>query len=195
MIIVLAGGLASRLPNKPLLPVIDGLAIEHSLRLGRLAKVVVPPNSAIPHVLRARGWMCQFVVQEEPTGMMDAVRLCKPTGPTVISCCDNIFTKPLPPFRGPAWAGIGLYPSWAEKSLATYSNGVYGRNYPPTADFAAVLGPGWFPEGEILQNTVGSEWTDVLTQLSIAPQRCEGVWDIGTPTSYRKYWMEARASS
>ena len=69
--IVLAGGEATRLPNKPLLPMIDGQpVIRSSIDLFKRSNIeeiitVVPPASPIPAVIKEGG----FTIQPKPTGV------------------------------------------------------------------------------------------------------------------------------
>jgi hypothetical protein len=94
----LAAGEATRLPNKPLLPIHDGrIVIESALRflqpLVDNIVVVVQPDSLVQKVLISRGWDLTYAMQPSALGTPDALSRAAPyvKGYAIITFSDNIY--------------------------------------------------------------------------------------------------------
>lgn len=180
--VILAGGAATRLPNKPLLPrreggcVIDS-SVEYLLHQGiKDITVIVPPNSVITDYLMARYDHLNFIEQPNATGVEDALNLT--SGSRMICVADNIYPKEEP------WTEEGVVvrpvPAWRARHLATLLNGRYQRGRYESG--LALTTPWMLPD---------MRFTNLLPQLQklmVLEGRREGWWDIGTPEAYAAYW-------
>lgn len=205
--VVLAGGAATRLPNKALLPLRNGKpavtsAIELLNRSGCGDVVlVVPPCSAIPYVVRSLGHRVRVIEQTEPNGVpaaLDALRgllnyRAAMMTEFVVAYCDNVYGADAHvPSELPAVpchsVMSGLNPS-KSKHLARYVNGTWVREA-PNGMFVA----GWMvlQSRDLLEAAQFNSTEGLLNFLNAEPVQIEDKywWDIGTPDAYLSYWKE-----
>lgn len=200
--IVLAGGLASRMPNKALLPLKDGEGIVIDRPLKMLVEagcqdliVVIGPDSPIPYVLR-RDWPgIVYVVQEEANGVPKAAALAaKYAGsqaPIILTFCDNVFHN----------VKINTTKRHASCMHTLNDSGLDGWNHDTNKWVQRPLSNGDWPflgwvlghrldflAGCAYTNTV--EWLNVIRMqpLIYTESKC---WDIGTPAGYLAYLKES----
>ena len=192
-ITILAGGEASRLPSKPLLPVrwygdhIPAVLrlIEQSqmLQPDRLV-VIVPPNSPIPYVVSNHldDSQIEYIVQEEPTGVVDAINLAG-DAPGVVLPCDNIIElqdiDQILGYEGPAIT-VRDVPRWQQEHLDCWDSS-------RTRFIRGGLGPAltypFYVPAKIETSLL--EWAENASRSSRPSTRW---WDIGTPETYYDYW-------
>lgn len=201
--IVLAGGLATRLPNKVLLPMKDMRpAIFSSIELFKRSKVsnivvVIPPNSVIPDVL---GNDFMYVIQDEARGVPDAIEKAKNGWASAmgdidvhfhVSCADNVYhseeiidEKQL---TADAAASVRLLPPFVVRHLSRYSpkrkqfvTAAADAHAPCVAGVMSFYGPAFVPEVDTVR------W---LNAMKAKPFAYAGPWwDIGTVETYAAYW-------
>lgn len=196
--ILLAGGAATRLPNKPLLPQRDlqpvcFSGVSYLLRhKARYITVVVPPGSAIPDILEYN-WPSvdfAFIYQGEATGVGDALNLITPEH-SMIVMADNIYpvdeTVPLDPQV--TYTVMRHVPGWRIGHLVrTMSvNGYLTRNGP---GFYALTTP-WHVSQRFWidlkpHGFMREAWQN-FHHLGIE-KKADGWWDVGTPDTYAAYW-------
>lgn len=192
--ILLAGGLATRLPNKPLLPQRDGRPVcfsglDYLLRhKANPIAVVVPPSSVIVDVIAAHypDAPINFIYQPEARGVGDAINLAATANDSMmIVSADNIYpadeTITSPDEKGPhvivrrvaAWRIPYLVRVGPDGKLTRTGPGKLALTSPwvifPGHRFSLE---GWPDlEGSRLIELPGKDW-----------------WDIGTPDTYAAYW-------
>ena len=188
--IMLAAGKATRLPNKALLPVKDGIAIESGLRfLTRNCDdvvVVESPNMVISNVLDMRGWDFDSIIQAEPTGPQNAIQDvvdCLEYPRYLVAFCDNIYTEN--EFHN---VDVGNYASVREcdnDELDGYEDGQWiSRENNPGLKFGGWLCfESWGTGGHM-----GNSMLGCMNANGFQPViRHEPWWDIGTIKSYKEY--------
>lgn len=193
--ILLAGGAATRLPNKPLLPQRDlqpvcFSGIDYLLRhkVSSIA-VITPPNSVVVDVIDEYYGTevdFNFIYQSEPTGVGDAINLVKSEAQLgMIVMGDNIYPKTetiVRPDCGP-YIVIRRVPRWRIPHLVRIGADDRLTRIGPghlalTTPWVVSIGEGMFsPEA----------WPDLdgVRRLQLSASRW---WDIGTPEVYASYW-------
>jgi dTDP-glucose pyrophosphorylase len=207
--VVLAGGLATRLPNKPLLPLRNHKpaitsGIDFLKRSGvNDVVVVVPPNSAIPRVLASFGYGPRFCVQEHATGVCGAVAAAAPwlnplsdDDRVVVTYCDNVYGESSKLSKIDASVANGhsvMFIDDPVKShgLSKYSDGTWVHDSKSNLCVA-----GW-----MLLDRRGVELADgapsteqLMNCVNGVPIRVDDPewYDIGTVMTYAAYWEALR---
>lgn len=200
--LVLAGGAATRLPNKTLLPTVDGRTVLshciHHLHFSGIndITVVVSPNSVLEDYIKAKRHPVSVAYQDTPTGVVDAIRCgWNNAHPHVVLCADNVFPsyEYLPDCLdegGPCaqirkisdpqiMAALDAYDTDRETWLA--------RDRAPLNIFLYRFA-GWMflREKPMCYPNVIAMLNDVRAEPVVANEL--GWWDIGTVYSYKKYW-------
>jgi len=200
--LVLAGGEATRLPNKPLLPLKNGKpAITSGIDLLRHSgithiTVVVPPGSAIPSILDyTYVTNFKYVIQEAALGVPIAISQILPDDTfdfedkLVVVFCDNVYShgtkiNDVNPV-GHTVIEIAGEPI-KSKSLSRWC----GRWMSSPQGNVCVAG--WMVlDRDSLQWAHHFQSTiDFLNKIEAQPIYIEdkGWWDIGTPSAYAAYW-------
>jgi len=189
--ILLAGGNATRLPNKVLLPQRDGRPVIFS-GLDYLLRhhadpvhVVVPPSSVIVDVIAAHypEANLNFVYQPEASGVGDAINQVGARGAVMIVMADNIYPpNETVPAAAPA-AVVRRVPAWRLPHLVRLgADGLLTRTGPGrlalTSPWIIIVGgKPLSPEG----------WPD-LNGARFIELPTAGWWDIGTHDTYAAYW-------
>jgi len=196
--IVLAGGLATRLPNKALLPIKNGKpAITSSIDLLLRSNIkditiVVSPTSAIPSILNVYyDRPFKFAVQLAAEGYINAIKSAlydlQSTDKSVVTCCDNVYdeSEKVIDHEGsyacvrelPAWQTIGL--AKYDDSLDTWFN--IANSYTCFAGYAVFHRAYFFDANSVVEN---------FNNLRITALKCpaKGWFDIGTLENYITYW-------
>lgn len=188
--IVLAAGEASRLPNKPLLPIAYGkVAIESALEFavrctGADPIVVDSPARVVSDVLAMRGWTITTVVQPEPLGVPDAISRGAAAIVDVdllVLFCDNIYDTCKPNVqRGVSTLMLDndALDGWDHKWIPRCR----GRKQ-------RIAGYYMLNRDEAMLGTPGESSVDFLNRIGAkpVPLRCESWHDIGTVISYKEY--------
>ena len=185
--LLLAAGEASRMPNKPLLPQANGqLVIESGLHFlnHNCDDITVVENGTriISKALTISGWSLQYKVQDDATGVMDAIRcgVQGMTGEVVIAFCDNIydFEERVPDRYCASIRKV-------EGELDGYTDKWVYRDENPTWKLA-----GWYrvPVGFVDDTKDVLDW---LNKWRIEAHAMFGKWyDVGTVKSYGRYLDE-----
>jgi len=204
--IVLAAGDATRLPNKPLLPLknrkpaitsgIDLLirsGIEHII-------VIVPPKSAIPYVLFELYDQRPFCIieQHQALGVPLAISHILPEvefgkdDTAIITYCDNVYGDTFQlgdmPLRRRAHTVIAVSDSNKAKYLSKYSDGKWlTRDH---HELYCVAGNMILDKKAIEMCHHFTTTEQLLNYFEAQPIYIEdkGWWDIGTPSTYAAYW-------
>lgn len=199
--VVLAAGLATRMPNKALLPLKNGRpAITSSIDLLLRSKiddvvVVIPENSVVPDVLDAvYGCLSpSFVVQSGALGYPNAVghalRDREPADVVVVTCCDNVYSNDETVLLTELTnvACTRRVPYWRASQLAKWSAlHAWTKDGPSRVCFAgyAVF------YGLSVDQCHYTTTVDMLNALRVEPlPQLLGDWyDIGTVETYTAYW-------
>lgn len=193
--VMLAGGLATRLPNKPLLPTKDGSPVclsglDYLKRHGVSHTVIVtPPNSPLVDIIEyfRPGQKFTYVYQPEARGVGDALNLAL-SGLQVramIVVADNIYPWDEKLDEVDECVVVRRVPAWRRPHLVRadgagrLSRGDNSQFMPYSLTTPWIVGPGkkFSDEG----------WTD-LRGLKQVERDHEGWWDVGTPELYAAYW-------
>lgn len=205
--IVLAGGLATRLPNKPLLPLRSGKPVITSsldlfVRSGvKKTIVVITPNSVIPYVLGGThydGMILEYATQTEATGvphaMTHAVVGREKDETYVMSCCDNVYglKEKIETLSQPPCVNVRCESPSKAIHLAK-CNVVDWRWFNDPYDFNRPCVAGWmiFKQCHIMQAKPGMITVDFLNLIGAQPITISEDyewWDVGTPETYFAYW-------
>jgi len=201
--IVLAGGEATRLPNKPLLPLVSGKpaitsSIDLCLRSGaKTTVVVVPPQSVIPMVLKSHGYdNLIYALQRVPVGVVNAIRLgieaVSGVDRFIVSFCDNVFPddEVVPDLAADAYASIREQPGAQAIHLDRFLAGIWVDRKNPHLEAQCLAG--WY----VLPRRWPMEATSTLSSVEfLNTMKAQGVvmpkdgwYDIGTVDSYYAYW-------
>ena len=195
--IVLAGGKATRLPNKPLLPMHNGKpvitsGIDFLWHNGvREITVVVPPRSPIKHVLRM--WYdrhIDYVVQWEPLGVPQAIAIGAQDEPVLVVFCDNVYSlvrSTIPDLTGHTVMTVDDPIKARDLSKYDGERSAFVHEAASTICLAGfmVVQPDalavahHFKDNITFLNAVGAvpfTWSD------------DEWWDLGTADAYRRYW-------
>ena len=196
--IMLAGGAASRMPNKALLPIASNrIVIESGIEFlsskCEETVVVVSPNSPIPDVLKMRGYNPWYVQQSVPLGVVSAIQcgaqrcvhdLC------LIVFCDNVYSEVTQNLVAEPHASL----RWSSdpSHLDTYSE--LGRKWVRRSiehdDLEQPSLLGWYllDRSQILSADQRQSSVDFLNELNVKPKFYpDAVYDIGTPETYSHY--------
>jgi hypothetical protein len=194
--VLLAGGAATRLPNKALLPMKDlrpvcfsGVDYLKRHNVNYIA-VITPPNSVIVDILEDYYPAVNFAFnyQAEPTGVGDAINLvkCDKTMGMIVMA-DNIY----PPDEvihesnmSRPYVVIRQVPAWRLPHLVCVkTNGRFTRSGP---GYAALSTPWVINVGEEMFASQEA-WPDLQ---GVARLTMPGGlwWDVGTPETYAAYW-------
>lgn len=191
--VLLAGGAATRLPNKPLLPMRDGRPVCLSgieyLRRHAVDHIIVvtPPNSPLVDVITSfvkNPDKIHFVYQQEPTGVGDAINLARDGVQvrSMIVMADNIYPQE-ETFKVVSGVAVRKVAAWKRPHLVRADGTSYLTRdascvTPYSLTTPWVLGPG----------KLSSEgWPSLVGHKQIVCAE-EGWWDIGTPELYAAYW-------
>lgn len=195
--IMLAGGSATRLPNKPLLPTKDGYPVclsglDYLKRCGvSHSIVVVPPDSplvdAIEHFRPGQNFT--FVYQPDATGVGHALNMAfgEARKKAVVVVGDNVYPEDEQLKSVEPHLAIRRVPAWRRPHLVScngqgeLSRSPGDRPMPFSLTTPWVLAPrtDWSPE----------VWRDFKgIRQEEYPE--EGWWDIGTPSLYAAYWRQ-----
>jgi hypothetical protein len=198
--ILLAGGAATRLPNKPLLPMKDLRPVCFSgmdyLIRHRVPKVVVvtPPNSVIVDVIHSYysdKVGLEFVYQPEARGVGDALNACEledrdDGDHAMVVMADNVYPDetisglvldewPFVVVRDvPAWRAPHLVKAEPKRDLRRKAAG--GN---------LVLSTPWVIHASNFSTLEG--WPD-LSGTKRQVESGKDWWDVGTPATYEAYW-------
>lgn len=208
--IVLAGGKAMRLPDKPLLPLKNNKpAIFSSIKQLRtwgcgLITIIVPPSSVIPNVVENL-FTCdgriEYVIQPEPIGVVDAIaRACQTRlrfDSRVVVAVDNVFSGS--ESLGPVGTAVArVCPCWMEPYLAKWTGNKWKRRaygnacltYPfhlrsgdlPPVGYESFRAPS---DSDDNHDLLG--W---MNQMGIGAHKMHwnNWYDIGTAETYLQYW-------
>lgn len=190
--IMLAGGLATRLPNKPLLPTKDGSPVCLSgldyLKRHNVSHtvIVVPPNSPLVDVIEhfRPGQKYSYVYQPEAKGVGDAINLVKASVRAMIVVADNVYPE-AEVVNEVECVVIRRVPAWRRPHLVGADGQRLDRGGSSFMPFSLttpwVVGPGksWDPDG----------WPS-LAGIKQVEREADGWWDIGTPELYAAYWRQ-----
>jgi GTP:adenosylcobinamide-phosphate guanylyltransferase len=204
--IVLAGGMASRMPNKALLPIDEkNIVVESSAVLAMNAGckrvvLVVGPSSPIPLVMSLRGWNADWVTcvtQPDPKGVPDAI--CHAVAAVddslyFISFCDCVFAKQSVNLE------IGPHASCMPSSnvqldfFRRSENKWMSREHRSADVTNDIPFLGWvIATREQCLVAAGCRSTVLwLNEAKVKPALYtnQGVWDVGTPEGYLQYLKE-----
>lgn len=205
--VMLAGGLATRLPNKPLLPLRNlKPAITSGLDFFKRSGiddvyVVIPPSSPIPDVLAAFGYHVKYCVQSTPTGVCGAIATLQASRPSmvnlndddrlIVTYCDNVYDElsVMPEMHNVASGHSIMYIENEVKShaLSKYNDGVWVHDSKSPWCVA-----GWMVLDEHARQLAASMTSTemLLNAAHGVPIRvaAAGWWDIGTIETYSAYW-------
>lgn len=200
--ILLAGGNATRLPNKVLLPQRDGrpvcfAGLDYLLRHGAdPVHVVVPPSSVVVDVIAEHypDANLNFIYQPEARGVGDAINLVSARdGLAMITMADNIYPpSEVVPSAGP-YAVVRRVAAWRLPHLVRLTDerpDALGQARPPEL---TRTGPG--------RRALTSPWLIAIGGKQLSPEGwpdlngarfielpAAGWWDIGEPNLYAAYW-------
>jgi hypothetical protein len=197
--IILAAGDASRLPDKPLLPLRDGRpaicsGIDLLLRSDcNEVTVVTQPRSVIPRVLARNFSGLRFAVQQQPVGVMDAICCGLPHSEcdALVTFCDNVFEEsesvPKHLFRH---ASVRTIASPGARAQLDYWDGGW-RVRRDNLSSSALCFAGWMvmPSRKLWCCRSGS-LIQCFNEHDVQPVHVHNKqwWDSGTPETYRNYW-------
>jgi len=192
--IVLAGGLATRLPNKALLPLKDGRPVITS-SIDLLVRscvdtiiIVIPSRSPIPDVVqRLYDDSFSFVIQREALGYPDAVKtvLKHASGDFIVTCCDNVYddSERVKNINREAYACVRELPSWQTIQLVKWDSKKWTMFSNTNKCFAG------YAVFRNLRECDYSSTIEMLNELNTVPLYVNGYWfDIGTLNNYITYW-------
>jgi len=194
--IVLAGGLATRLPNKALLPIKNGMpaitsSIDLLLRSGiKDITIVVSPVSAIPSVLNTYyDRPFKFAVQLAAEGYINAIKTAgyDPQSQIVVTCCDNVYDESEEVIdREGSYACVRELPAWQTIGLTKYDGSIdtwfnIANSYACFAGYAVFHQVHLIDAGSVVEN---------FNRLKMTALKCpaKGWFDIGTLENYITYW-------
>ena len=196
--IVLAGGLATRLPNKALLPIKNGKpaitsSIDLLLRSGiNDITIVVSPVSVIPSVLNTYyDRPFKFAVQLVAEGYINAIKSVpydlQSTYKIVVTCCDNVYDESEKVIHEEgSYACVRELPAWQTIGLAKYDDSL-DKWFNVASSCTCFAGYAVFHQARLIDtNSV----VDNFNELSMPAVPCpaEGWFDIGTLENYITYW-------
>jgi hypothetical protein len=202
--IVLAGGLATRLPNKALLPLHSGRpvissGIDYLMRSELKVIVVVPPGSVLVDILSTMyPKMLSFVQQDEPKGVPDALgtgaKLAEAAGyhRVVAACCDNVFPEaesyPDKAINNGSWQQVRDCPPWQAMHLSRYT----GEWQERATHGSSVAGWLSMPAGAATSGLGRLSMIEFLTDLEVQPhdETVPGWYDLGVADAYARYWRQ-----
>ena len=194
--VILAGGEASRMPNKILLPVECGVLFESALKFLRRSEcdpiVIVQNKLRWPELYlksRHRDEGIQFVVQPEPEGVCDAINRAAPlvSDYACITFADNLYP----------WDHIHNYTG---ENYATYMN---LKDHPKAVkaqldrypweqrklDDHDTFFAGYMHLSRRTMEDVSGNLMDAFNRFKIKGQKVNdiGWWDLGTVENYQSY--------
>lgn len=204
--IVLAGGLATRLPNKPLLPMHDGRpviasGIDFLRRNGVQAITIVkPPRSPIPHVLRmlygTKHYAFNYVTQFEPLGVPTAIGEVDldEHDAAVVVFCDNVYgyNSLLPNVADTVGHSVLKITNLAKaRALSKWD----GERFVKEAATDTCLAGFIVVDRE--SHAATHHFRETVSFLNYVagrpiPWMNDGWWDVGTADAYRAYWETYR---
>jgi NDP-sugar pyrophosphorylase family protein len=213
--IILAGGKATRLPNKPILPIRHNmLAVESSINLYHRSGIhdiyiVVPPNHVLPQILSHRhGYTFKYVYQPRPDGVPGAIMAVLAQFPSItsffVSCCDNVYhdeefidvhnieiqktTVPLIVTRNCSPADMHRLSGWDEASQQWQH---------PATNVQCFAGWTYYPSASAFTQAYAQlqdsgSCIELINALKAKPFHLDQTWwyDIGTVQAYREYWSQ-----
>ena len=196
--IVLAGGLATRLPNKALLPIKNGKpaitsSIDLLLRSGiKDITIVVSPVSPIPSILNVYyDRPFKFVVQPAAEGYINAIKSVlfnsQTTDKMVVTCCDNVYDESEKVIdREGSYACVRELPAWQTIGLAKYDDSL-GKWFNVASSYTCFAGYVVFHQACLIDtNSVVENFNMLRMEAVQCPAK--GWFDIGTLENYITYW-------
>jgi len=201
--IVLAGGQATRLPNKPLLPLKNGKPVITSgidllLRSDiNDIRVIVPPDSVIPSILdyAYSSARLKYVVQHTALGVPIAISQMLPDNlfdfedKIVVVYCDNVYghNVKITDVKRIGHTVIEITDLIKSKSLSRYFRGRWMDVQEGNSCVAGwmVLDRDAIQWAHHYQSTI-----DFLNHVEAEPIHIDddSWWDIGTVEAYKEYW-------
>lgn len=204
--IVLAGGDATRLPNKALLPTRHGgVIIESGLKLLRRSNasdvvVVQAPNRLIERVLHMKGWTdLSFTEQAGANGVANAIRvgfaaLPEEVHTAAVVFCDNIYHNcEAVPFTMANDAPVVstrrvAYPACASLDWWDSTREQWAYRDTSTQDKDCIAGWYVMTREHAAQARDDESSVMFLNRIGARPVKMnEGWWDVGTVESYLDY--------
>lgn len=201
--VVLAGGEASRLPNKPLLPIENGIVLGSALGFclrsdcNEIA-IITPPNGileAVLHTSEAAWRNLNCIPQISPDGVGSAIKLAATrfiADEYLITFCDNIYDKTecvagYVACEKPS-ASIRKVKKPYSNELDKYAHNSWVKKTYPTDMCLA----GWYllPREAALAALPFEQSVDYLNRIGAYPHEVSSNykwWDIGTVPSYLAY--------
>jgi len=197
--IVLAGGLATRLPNKALLPIKNGKpaitsSIDLLLRSGiKDITIVVSPVSAIPSILNVYyDSPFKFAIQLAAEGYINAIKSAAYDSQSriVVTCCDNVYDEFEEVIkREGSYACVRELPAWQTIGLTKYDDTLdaFDKWFNVASSYTCFAGYVMFHHVNLIE--AGSV-VDNFNRLKMAAVSCsaKGWFDIGTLENYITYW-------
>jgi hypothetical protein len=202
---VLAGGDATRLPNKALLPLRNGLpmitsAIELCVRNNCTGAplVIVRPDSLILSILHTWQYGVRYREQKEPRGLIDAILVAtRSFGPQLqllfregneeflITFCDNYYdcNELIPVTAKPPCVAVRDVKKGHGKDLGTYrGKTIAGWLLLNRASLQLV--------SDCCPQMKLEDWLEAMDAQPIEmPSNLEW-WDLGTKETYKNYWED-----
>ena len=199
--LVLAGGLATRLPNKPLLPmrnhepvIISSIDFLKRSDIKDIS-VVVPSNSMIPLILKSYCLELSYIEQHSPLGVPKAISLfphsLEAGDNLIIVYSDNIYPDDIiadtSVCSGSYHSIITIDDPVKNHQLSKYSNGQWLQE---SASPHCIAGYMSLSDSALEIAHQFKETTTFLNTISADPIRLmtDKWWDIGTVATYREYW-------
>lgn len=180
--VLLAAGASTRMPNKLMLSTREGRpVVESGIRLLERSgcetiTVVVSPDSLIPDLVK-----CDTVVQPEPLGVCDAIKVANITGRTIIAFGDNVYPEDevVPAWLAPCAASIRFLP---------YRNQLDGwnRTWVARDEYPAWKLAGWYVVDRVIEELSSIEYLNCLNAMPFIT-KADGWYDIGTEEAYQEY--------
>lgn len=195
--IVLAGGAATRLPNKALLPIADHhIAIESAIKFCRRCDktvIVVPNNRIIEGVLKMRSWgKLEYVVQYAPNGVSEAIAIAARHAPDrgqyLVTFCDNVYDmdERVPETQLPSASTRWIDPKLAQH-LDGYDVGVWSKKHSSAACLAGWYMLSWADTQKAVPHEESVDYLNKIGAHAVTMPAALSWWDIGTPDSYAAY--------
>ena len=190
--VVLAGGKATRLNNKILLPLKSGYpmicsSIDYLLRL-KLQKIVILDKelSILPKLLYQLYGELEFMT-DNFSGIPSALRSLadKYKAELIVVCADNIYSVESVPLIENSGV-VRKVPVAESQRLTTFVDGKWVRGQ---VSGTALTTP-WILNSVSIQLSVSDGLEDLFNELKIRPNLCPAnKWaDLGTEDSYLRYW-------
>lgn len=206
--VVLAGGDATRLPNKALLPLRNGLpmitsAIELCVRNSCTGAplIIVRPDSLVLSILHTWQYNVRYREQKEPRGLIDAIQVAtkiqRPGGKSymfregdeefLITFCDNYYDRNelIPITAKPPCVAVRDVKEGHGKDLGTYRGKTIAGWL--LLDYASLqIVSDCCPQMKL------EDWLGAMNAQPIEMSNSLEWWDLGTKETYQNYWRQGR---